>query len=53
MITFAGVAVALAIIAFGVYKFIVANNINQQIASALVGIFGLQLISLMLWIIRK
>lgn len=48
-----GVGAALAITAFGVYKFIVALNINQQIASALVGIFGLQLMSLVLWIIRK
>jgi hypothetical protein len=39
----------LVIIGFGVYKFITAVNINQQIASTLVAIFGVQLMWFVLW----
>jgi len=53
ILSYVGIGVAFVIIAFGVYKFIVAININQQIASSLVAIFGLQLMSLLVWIIRK
>lgn len=41
--------VGLVIVGFGVYKFITAVNINQQIASTLVAIFGIQLMWFLLW----
>lgn len=53
LIKYAGIAVPAAIIAFGLYKFATANNINQQIASTLVAMFGLQLGWFVLWLIRK
>ncbi len=40
----------LVIVGFGVYKFITAVNINQQIASTLVAIFGVQLMWFILWL---
>lgn len=45
--------VAAIIIGFGLYKFIVAANINQQIASTLVALFGLHLMWFGLWITGK
>ena len=53
IVGYIGIGVALVIIAFGVYKFIVAININQQIASTLVAIFGLQLGWLTLWVNQR
>lgn len=47
------VLVGLVIVGFGVYKFITALNINQQIASTLVAMFGLQLMWFMLWVMKK
>lgn len=47
------IIVGLVIVGFGVYKFITALSINQQMASALVSIFGLQLTWFMLWLMRK
>lgn len=41
------------IIGFGVFKFVVAANINQQIASTLVALFGLHLVWFLLWAARK
>lgn len=37
---------------FGIYKFIVALNINQQIASTLVAMFGIQFMWFFLWLFR-
>lgn len=47
------VLIGLVIVGFGVYKFITALNINQQIASTLVSMFGLQLMWFMLWVMKK
>lgn len=47
------ILVGLVIVSFGVYKFITALSINQQIASTLVAMFGLQLMWFMLWFMRK
>lgn len=47
------VLVGLVIVGFGVYKFITALNINQQTASTLVAMFGLQLMWFMLWVMKK
>lgn len=47
------ILIGLVIVGFGVYKFITALSINQQIASTLVAIFGLQLMWFMLWIMKK
>ncbi len=47
------IIIGLVIIGFGVYKFITALSINQQIASTLVAMFGLQLMWFMLWFMRK
>lgn len=44
-----GIILGILPIGFGVYKFIVAPNINQQIAATLVAIFGLQLVWFILW----
>lgn len=44
--------VGLVIVGFGVYKFITAANINQQIASTLVAIFGIQLSWFLIWLTR-
>lgn len=43
----------LVIVGFGVYKFITALNINQQIASTLVAIFGIQFMWFLLWATRS
>lgn len=45
--------VGLVIVGFGVYKFITAININQQIASTLVAIFGIQLMWFLLWVTKE
>lgn len=45
--------IGLVIVGFGVYKFIVAVNINQQIASTLVAIFGVQIMWFLLWLTSK
>lgn len=50
IIQIGGLVVSLVAIGFGLYKFIVAANINQQIASTLVATFGLQLMWFVLWI---
>lgn len=47
------VIVGLIIVGFGVFKFITALNINQQIASSLVGIFGIQFMWCFLWVTKK
>lgn len=48
-----GVMAALVICGFGVFKFATAQNINQQIASTLVAMFGLQLGWFLMWVSRK
>lgn len=47
------ILIGLVVVGFGIYKFVTALNINQQIASTLVAIFGLQLTWFMLWMIRR
>ncbi len=47
------VVMGLVIVGFGVYKFITAANINQQIASLLVAIFGIQFMWFFLWVTKK
>lgn len=42
--------VGLVIVGFGVYKFVTALNINQQIASTLVALFGVQFTWFLLWV---
>lgn len=43
------ILVGLVIVGFGVYKFITALSINQQIASTLVALFGVQIMWFVLW----
>lgn len=52
IIQIGGIVVSLVAIIFGVYKFIVASNINQQIASTLVAMFGLQLMWFVIWVTK-
>lgn len=47
------VLIGLVIVGFGVYKFITALNINQQIASTLVAIFGVQIMWFLLWATKR
>lgn len=53
LIKLGGVAAAFIIVGFGAFKFVTAQNINQQIASALVAIFGLQLAWFVSWLSAK
>lgn len=46
------ILIGFIITGFGVYKFIVALNINQQIASTLVAMFGIEFMWFFLWIFR-
>ncbi len=48
-----GATVGLIIVGLGIYKFVVASNINQQIASSLMALFGLQLAWFILWVTKK
>lgn len=44
--------IGFAIVGIGVYKFITAININQQIASTLVALFGVQLMWFLVWVTK-
>lgn len=46
------VLIGFIIMGFGIYKFVVALNINQQIASTLVAMFGIQFMWFFLWLFR-
>lgn len=49
----ASLVAGVIILAFGVIRFIFGTNLQLQSASALVAIFGLQLIWFILWLGRK
>ena len=47
-----GFILALLVLVFGVLTFVIAISIQEQITSALVSIFGLQLMWFILWVTK-
>jgi len=47
-----GFILALLVLVFGVLTFVIAISIQEQIASALVAIFGLHLMWFILWVTK-